>query len=294
MGDWVKVGQLYVRCLKDHWSQQRFIDSGWKYEVEHYWKKHIAPTFEIISCNTVGPKFVREWHKTLSATPTTANRCLEVLARVFSFGEEEELIPLGTNPCRYVKGGREKQRTRYASPEEIAKLGEAMRKLTGEYPAQTAFCTTLALTGARPRSLERVRRDQLVVHGDTGILTFSGKSTEKTGEDEVIIVPPEALRLLVALPVREDGLLFGPVVYRRYWERVREMAGCETLWLRDIRRTWATVGLSDGVDKDWIGKLLNHRSSQTTDRYAKLMQLQKIGASKRIALRMSALLGGAA
>jgi len=287
----VRIKDLYQKCIDEHWSQTRYVDSGWKAEVERYWKRHIAPTFAEMEVIEVGPQFVKAWHRSLALTPTTANRCLEVLGRIYTFGHEEALLTC-VNPCRLVKSNREKQRNRYATAEELTALGKAFERHRVRYPREVAFCQTLALTGARPISIERVRRDELVVHGDIGILRFAGKSTETTGEEETVIVPPLALKTLQALPLREDGLLLGKVQYRRFWERLTREAGCPTLWVRDLRRTFATVGLSHGVEKGQIGQLLNHRSAQTTDRYAKLMPVAKINAARAIARVMGEMLGG--
>jgi integrase len=282
--------ELYGKCLAEYWNKDRFVVSGWKEEVEKYANRHILPVFGGMECDTIGPRAIKAWHQNLENTPTTANRCLEVLSRIFQFGQEEELLPIGTNPCKLVKAYPEKERSRYASKDEIAKIAEAANKLRKEYPYEVALCELVALTGARPRSLMRVRRDELAIHDGVGILRFVGKSTHQTGEHETVVVPPIALKSLMALPPREDGRLIGEIAYRRVWERIREMAGCPDLWLRDLRRTFATHGFADGVSLDEMREVLNHRSIQTTTRYAKILPIAKMNAACSVSKKMTALM----
>jgi hypothetical protein len=70
---------------------------------------------------------------------------------------------------------------------------------------------------------------------------------------------------------------------RAFWKRIQNETGCKDLWARDLRRTMATVGLSNGVALGVIGKLLNHKSNQTTEIYAKAFETKKIEAVEVIA-----------
>lgn len=284
------LSQVYARCYRDHWNTERFQASGWAKEVQALWTNHVLPVFGDKDVRRVRPKQVRTWHRSLQQIPTTANRCLEVLSRVFAYAEQEELIPLGFNPCRAVKAFPERKRSRYATEEELARIGSALYRLSGGQPVQAAYCIALALTGARPRSLQEVRREKLQLFGNYGILRFHGKATSDSGREEEIVLTGEALELVGKLPHRDDGLLFGPVVYRRFWERVLREAGCKDLWLRDLRRTYASVGFSAGVPIGPIGELLNHSSTETTKGYAKLMSVARRDAAVLITDRIAGIL----
>lgn len=284
------IRELFERCYTAHWNVERYLNSGWAKEVRGYYVRHIDLPLGEKDILSLGPKAVRTWHRSIPQR-TSANRSLEILSRMFTFAQEEELITGDTNPCRGVKAHVERKRQRFASEQELGRIGEELQKEEKIHPVKVAFCRLLALTGARPKSLMQARVDQLATHGDTGLLRLAGKTSAASGEDEVIIFPPEALRIAQELPQREDGLLIGPVEYKRFWERITRKAGCPGLWLRDFRRAFATVGLSSGVGIDVIGKLLNHRSSQTTEIYAKLLPLARLKAANFIAGEMSSLLG---
>lgn len=286
----MNLSQAYKLCYRDHWAQPRYINSGHAKEVTKLWEGHILPDLGDKTLTKLGPKAIHAWHRSMQQTPTTANRCLEVLSRVFAYAEQEELLPLGGNPCRAVKAFPERKRSRYATEEELARIGQVLYRLSEGQPVQAAYCIALALTGARPRSLQEVRREKLQLFGNYGILRFHGKATSDSGREEEIVLTGEALELVGKLPLRDDGLLFGPVVYRRFWERVLREAGCKDLWLRDLRRTYASVGFSAGVPIGPIGELLNHSSTETTKGYARLMSVARRDAAVLITDRIAGIL----
>lgn len=278
----MKLERIYTQCLAEHWSEDRYVRSGWRDEVNRLWRKNIGGHFDMREAEEVSTLDVRKWHRAMAATPTVANRALEVLSRVYVFAQEEELLPLGTNPCRMVKAFVEKTRSRYATQAELGAIGVELFRHTESHPREVAFCRILVLTGCRPLALQTVKRSQLTEHGDIGILRFSGKTSADSGDEETVILAPEAMQLVRRLPIRSDGLLLGPVSYRRFWERLRKKAGCPDLWLRDLRRTFATVGLNSGLQKAMVGALLNHRNAATTDRYAKVMPMPQIAAARSV------------
>lgn len=283
------IRELFEACFDHHWNTERYTKSGWAKEVRGYYTRHIEGPLGDRLATELGPKAVRAWHRAIDQR-TSANRSLEVLSRLYTYAEEEELIPLGLNPCRHVKANTEKKRLRFATEEELRKIGEQLEAERAVYPLKVAFCELLALTGARPSSIQRARRSDIVTHGDIGLLRLDGKGTALTGDEDTVVLPAQALKIVQELPLRADGLLIGPIDYKRFWEDVTRNAGVSGLWLRDFRRSAATVGLSAGIPIGIIGELLNHRSSQTTQRYAKLLPLARVAAANSIADKMGKLL----
>lgn len=280
--------ELFAKTMQLHWSQDRYRSSGWADEVQRYWVSRIEPELgdEPI---TLRPSRIREFHLSFADTPNAGNRCLEVLSKMLTFAEEMEFIPVGSNPCRLVRSFPEKKRTRFATPEEIKRIGQAMRSRPKSEQREVAFVLLLLFTGMRPSALMRAKKSELRTHPDGfGILIGDGKATASTGDRDTTIIPDQAMREIVdRLPQRGDGLLIGLVHYRRFWEVIRKQAGCPDLWLRDMRRTFATIGLSNGVDIGVIGEMLNHRSIQTTKTYAKLLPTARVSAANTVGVQIS-------
>ena len=284
------IRDLFAKCYESHWNKPRYVDSGWAQEVKNLYEKNIKAAFGDRDCRELSAKEIRKWHEGMASRPTAANRSLEVLSRIYSFAEEDEIVSLGANPCRLVHAFTEKKRSRYGTEEELKKIGEALREELKAHPREATFCYVVALTGARPKKLAESRWDSIRRESGHGILVFEGKGTADSGEAEVVVLPGIVLKLLESLPKREDRLIFGPIDYRPTWERIREKAGCPDLWLRDLRRTFASVGLSQGVGIDKIGELLNHRSAQTTKTYARLIPGARVVAAHQISRKIAVLL----
>ncbi len=286
------IQELFSSALETYWSSERFKLSGHAKDVAGCYRRNIEPIFGLKKARKITKNDVREWHRSLAKTPFAANRSLEVLSTLFNKAIEGDIFD-GANPCQFVKPFTERKRKRYATELEIQKIGRFLldKRTQTDSPIGAVFLLTLLFTGARPRSLERARYSDLE-KSDAGFgsLRFDGKSTHKTGEEEVVIFPPFIMDLLKELPARKDGLIFGIKLPKGLWKKVQEEVGCLDLWARDLRRTFATVGMSSGVKIDTISELLNHQSTQTTKIYAKLYNAERVLAVSDIADKMSALI----
>lgn len=287
------VQELFELTWEAHWAKDRFSESGWAREVRRNYDNHIAPTFRHNKLSDVTAKRVREWHAGFSSSPIAGNRSLEVLSKMFNFAEEQELRPQNTNPCSLVAAFKEKKRKRFATLQEIEAVGRILAREALISPRAVAFLYLLIYSGSRPRAIERATWQQLErteINGQPfGVLTFHGKSSEETGEDETVVLPPPAMRIIDQLS-KDSNTITGVKMPRALWAKVREEAGCPDLWARDWRRTFATVGMSGGLGMDTISEVLNHRSTQTTKVYARLMQDARIRVTAAIAERMESLL----
>lgn len=287
----ITVQELFDKVYADYWSKPRFIKSGWAGEVKSLFARNVEPAFGRQKLSSVKRADVIAWHGRYSAMPSTGNRSLEVLSKMFSKAEEYELIERNTSPCWRVKAFAEKKRNRYASTEEVVKLLHILEREKSKNPHSVAFVYLMLFTGTRPSALARATPSELsreVRGGETyGVLRFHGKTTSDSGEDEVVVIPPVAMEILDSMPRPYDGTLLGTKDPKKFWQRIRREAGCTDLWLRDLRRTFATIGMSNGVDKAVIGKLLNHSLPQTTDLYAKLQLESRMDAVSTIADRIT-------
>lgn len=290
------VQGLWDRAFEKHWDTERFRKSGRAREVKRLFENQLKKPFGRLKLSEVTRPMVREWHGDLADKPYEGNRALEVLSRMFRFAEEQDLRPLSSNPCALIKGHAERKRKRYATEDEIRKIAPLLDKYAEKQPAGVAFLYLLLFTGSRPRAIERATWDELkefAVGGEPyGILTFDGKSTAKTGQEEQVILPPQAMKALAKLPRIEGETITGVKMPHKLWYKVRAEAGCKDLWARDLRRTFATMGMSNGVDIGTIGELLNHQTVETTKVYAKVLESSQIKAAARIADRISETIAG--
>lgn len=283
------VNQLFDFVWKIYWSQAQFKESRWGYEVSQSFKNYISPHLGNHQIKNMGTKLVREWHRSFQDKPYAANRALEVLSRMFTVAIEEEAATF--NPCAGVKAFKEKKRERYASEDEIKKICEILDREYDANPRQVAFIYALMYSGARPLSLVKAKRSELfctaLTDGIWGKLMVDGKTTQATGIKEKIHFPPKVVKMIFCIDAPMNGTLFGIGFPRTFWDKVRKEAGCPDLWARDWRRTFATLGLSNGVNIDTIGELLNHQSTQTTKVYAKLTDTARTNAVQLVSEKLA-------
>jgi integrase len=299
VGDWEEkkteptVDKLFKLTWEHHWNSERFKTSGWGKEAKRLYEKNIHPTFGSLRLSEVTPIKVREWHKAYKDMPIKGNRSLAVFSKMFNTAEELELRNQHTNPCRIVRNFPEKSRNRFATEEEIRKIYKILEREAVDHPANVAFLYLLIFSGSRPKAIETATWDQLreieVKDKTYGLLEFYGKSSSKTGNDEKVILPPQAMKIINTLP-RWKKTICGIKFPRDFWTRIRKEAGCEDLWARDWRRTFASIGLSGGITSNVIGELLNHHSSETTKIYAKLMDGRRMEAATQIADKLEAMM----
>lgn len=66
------------------------------------------------------------------------------------------------------------------------------------------------------------------------------------------------------------------------WTRIRSLAGIEDVRLHDLRHTFASLAIKQGVDLYTVSKLLGHKDIKTTTRYAHLEVKQLIKATNKV------------
>jgi integrase len=201
--------------------------------------------------------------------PYMANRILEVVRRVYSWGVETDRV--NASPCIGLKKpGVEKQRERVLSSTEIKtvllaleakpkpqsqiKEGETAKPDLRPY---APFFRLALLTAARKGELLTARWTDI----DLEAALWTIPET-KMGRSHVLPLARDAVSLLEALP-RTGELVFGDKFGRiaahpkRGIARLRESTGLE-FRVHDLRRTAATGLAQLGVRTEVISAVLNH------------------------------------
>jgi hypothetical protein len=62
-------------------------------------------------------------------------------------------------------------------------------------------------------------------------MRLHGKTTDRTGEERVVYLPPQARRVLDKLPANRARLAGRVTVPRKLWNMIRKEVGCPDLWL---------------------------------------------------------------
>ncbi len=218
---------------------------------------------------------VAKLHHDQRHIPYEANRCLEVISKMFSLAEMWGLRPDGSNPRKHIKKYAEEKRERFLSPAELKRVGEVLREMESEgIELASAIGATrlLILTGCRLSEIMTLKWEHVDVAAKALRLPDS-----KTGA-KVVHLGQAAFDLLMKIERTEGNpwVIVGLKPNARltdlqpFWQRVRARAGLKDARIHDLRHTFASTAVASGQGLPMIGKLLGHTQVQTTARYAHL------------------------
>lgn len=242
---------------------------------------------------------VAKIHHDLRHIPYDANRCIEIISKMFSLAEMWGLRPDGSNPRKHIKKYAEEKRERFLSPAELKRVGEVLREMESEgVELASAIGATrlLILTGCRLNEIMTLQWEHADIPGKALRLPDS-----KTGAKVVHLGQP-AIELLDKIERVEKNpwVIVGTKPGARltdlqpFWQRVRARAGLKDVRIHDLRHTFASTAVAAGQGLPMIGKLLGHTQVQTTARYAHLAADPVKAAAEQVASNIAAFLNQAA
>ncbi|HQS83398.1 MAG: hypothetical protein B7Y25_00060 [Alphaproteobacteria bacterium 16-39-46] len=195
--------------------------------------------------------------------------------------------PDHSNPCLHVKKYPENKRERFLNADEIERLLTILKReeKEGFYPWALHAIRLLLYTGCRLSEILTLTWEEVDLDNQCLRLLDS-----KTGK-KIIYLSSTAIELLQAIPKIPENLhvICGGkegahlVNIHKAWGRIRKKAHLEDVRLHDLRHTFASVAVSQGLSLPVIGALLGHKHTQTTARYAHLMHQPLFEASEKIA-----------
>lgn len=199
----------------------------------------------------------------------TAARTVSLLGGIFTFAQQEGLVR--DNPVRGVKKFPDKRNERFLLADELSRLGDTLclMEAEGENPYAIAGIRLLVLTGCRKTEILSLCWNE--VNFELGCLMLKDS---KTGQKIVQIGKP-ALDILSKLRRVEGNDFVLPSMKTRghfvglpkTWLRVRKRAGLNDVRLHDLRHSFASIGTASGLGLTILGKLLGHKTTNTTARY---------------------------
>jgi integrase len=194
----------------------------------------------------------------------SVNRQVACLSAIYSCATKWGVWK-GSNPCREIEPFKEPPaRDRVYSADEVEKILAA----AGEDPVFYAMVMTALYTGIRKGALISLEwadlRNGFVVvrHG-----------ADKGGRSRPVPIPP-ALQVVLAsmkrngpLAFHRDGVPFTSDHVDTCWNRVRKKAGIIEGRFHDLRRTYGTAAMEEGIGTGMIQRLLGHQQASTTEAY---------------------------
>lgn len=201
----------------------------------------------------------------------TSNRVVMILRYMYNLAAKWKVPGVTQNPTRGIELGQEAQRNRFLSREEAQQLVDALTVDENRTAANAILL--LMLTGARRNEITQARWEHVLWNERKLLVPLS-----KSGKPRWIALSTSAMSLLDSIP-RLDGCDYifpSPITSRPCpslwfpWRRIRARAGLEDVRLHDLRHSFASFLVNEGVSLYVVQALLGHANARTTQRYAHL------------------------
>ncbi len=265
--------------------------------IESALNGQLLPAFGARPLDRIAAVEVNRWFDRYSRTaPGGANEALNVFKRILNRAVASGLIE--KNPARGVRRNPRPKLTRFLSREEIRRLHRELDRCAPPTARpsrrrQADIVRLLLATGCRRNEIVRLRWRE--VHG--AVLDLADG---KTGPRKVFL-NAQARAVVERQPRTESPYVFPSASDPArpanenlpLWYEARKRAGLEDVRLHDLRHTFASHAVMQGVSLPVVARLLGHRSVRMTLRYAHVADREVEAAAERIGDMLSALLESA-
>jgi site-specific recombinase XerD len=215
----------------------------------------------------------------------TTNRVLILIRYIYNLGRKWRVAGMSQNPTLGLSTAPDVQRDRFLDAAETQRLIAAIQTDENQTAAQAIML--LLLTGGRRNEITQAKWDYINWERRTLLVPLS-----KSGKPRAIALNAQALALLRAIPRLEGNpYIFPSSVTGRPsaslffpWDRIRNRAGLKDVRLHDLRHSYASFLVNQGISLYVVQGLLGHAHSRTTQRYAHLAHETLLDAAERISL----------
>jgi len=250
-------------------------------------KNTILPFFGHMIVSEVASEDILRFQDHLKYSTIQFNRCCSLLSAAFKIAELWGHRPKNSNPCQGIKRYPEKRKQRFLTQEELEKLDFILKEeetLGSLSRYSLAAIRMLIYTGCRLEEVLSLKwRDVFLKEGYFHLKDSKGgetaiplsesaktifKNVEKDKENPYVFIGGKPGTCLTTL--------------KRAWSKVRERANLKEVRIHDLRHTFASLAIKQGIDLYTVSKLLGHKNIATTTRYAHLEMKQLIKATNKI------------
>jgi integrase len=204
------------------------------------------------------------------ATGTT-NRIVIVLRHIFNLARKWRVPGVTENATTGINLAPDVNRERFISLEEAQRLIAAVERDENEVAARAIML--LLLTGARRNEITHAKWEYLDWEKRTLLVPLS-----KSGKPRMIALNGVAMELLRSIRTDNDSAYIFPSPVTGQpspslhfpWQRIRMRAGLPDLRLHDLRHSFASFLVNQGISLYVVQGLLGHAHARYTQRYAHL------------------------
>ena len=214
----------------------------------------------------------------------TTNRVVIVLRHVFNLARKWRVPGAAENPTLGIALAPDVSRERYLTLEEAQRLIKSIEQ--DQNATAKLAIMLLLLTGARRNEITQSKWSDVDWQGRSLLVPIA-----KSGKARRIALNTSAIEILKSItPRRDNPYIFpAPATGRPCpslyfpWNRIRIRAGLPDLRLHDLRHSFASFLVNNGVSLYIVQGLLGHAYSRYTQRYAHLIPDTLMEAAESVA-----------
>lgn len=264
-------------------------------ETYEFNSRHVVKALGELKITEMRRADVMKLHESMRETPIVANRVRGLIYALCKYAEDLDYRTQGTNPATGIPPYPQPERERFLDEEEVRRLGEVLREAEtgGESRWVIDGFRLLLLTGARCSEIFRAKWDEVDL--ERAVLRPSDAKTRR----RVVPLSTPAIEILKRLPKVSGNPYLIPGWLRgkpyqgekKTWARLRQKAGLDDVHIHDLRHTFGSTGVSQGLSLRLIGAVLGHTQPATTQRYAHAAPAAGQAASEEISAQLAEWLG---
>jgi len=264
----------------------------WKASLD-YWEAYIGKN---LNSKQLLPYHLEKYRKFLlsvnslrnnerSLARNTASAYYKNFINVLKKANKKKLLASNlADDAVYIK--EEETYREYLSEDELAELWKTPIKFTSL--KNMAFFSVM--TGLRFSDIINLNWE--TVFQDTSQGYYIRLKEQKTGNIQNHFIPDNAYKLLVNEGTK-TGQIFKDIKYTQITRPLKVWLDAakitKNITFHSMRHTFATLQLSKGTDIYTLSKMMGHKNVTTTQIYGKVMDKQKIDASKKLNLSFDGL-----
>ena len=260
---------------------------SWKSSLD-YWEKYLGKS---LNSKQLLPYHVEKYREFLLSAKTlrntdkqlsrnTASTYYKNFINVLKRAYKKKLLASNlAEDAVYIK--EEETYREYLTEEELKMLSQANCAL----PSLKRMAFFSVMTGLRFSDISSLQWKNVFHDRSQGY--YIKLKEQKTGNIQNHFIPDSAQALLVKEGTTE-GKVFRDIKYSQITRPLKEWLDAaeidKKISFHNFRHTYATLQLSKGTDIYTLSKMLGHKNVTTTQIYGKVMDRQKIEASKKLNL----------
>ncbi|MBY6059514.1 site-specific integrase [Leisingera daeponensis] len=261
----------------------------------YYLDTQLLPAFGPRRIARITTPDIAEWFYAYSRSrPGGANQALGHFTTILNWAREAGHLPADfPNPAAPLRFNRRMARGRMLSSDQLRRLAAVLDTATARQRDAADAIWLMLLTGCRSGEILRLRWDE--VRKDKLALRRT-----KTGPRGVNL-SDAAIQYLDRLRKQRRSSYVFPAQRTKKphrtsidhaWQTFKHLAGLpDGIRLHDLRHTYASHAIMSGETLHMTGKLLGHRSPDSTERYAHLDASYLAKAADKVARKIDGLLG---